>query len=93
MEHPEYNDAVYAEVVDTVYHKKKRVCCCCRRRKLELTRLIDKINKNTESILTRVNDNPGRFHEDTITRLISKRDDELKMYQEEMDIIDDCDND
>lgn len=87
MNDREDNGTIYAEVVSS-----KKICCCCRRRKLELTRLIDKINKNTESILMRVDANPGRFHEDTITRLISKRDDEIKIYKEEMDIINDCNN-
>ena len=84
-----------ANVIDStknndVYHKKPSICCCCRRRKLELTRLISEINKNSEGILSRVEANPGKFHRDTINRLISKRDYEIKLYQEEMDIINEC---
>ena len=84
-----------AKVIDStknnvVYHKKPSICCCCRRRKLELTRLISEINKNSEGILSRVEANPGKFHRDTINRLISKRDYEIKLYQEEMDIINEC---
>ena len=72
------------------YHKKPSICCCCMRRKLELTRLISEINKNSEGILSRIEANPGKFHRDTINRLISKRDYEIKLYQEEMDIINEC---
>ena len=84
-----------AKVIDStknnvVYHKKPSICCCCRRRKLELTRLISEINKNSEGILSRIEANPGKFHRDTIQRLISKREYEIKMYQEEMDIINEC---
>ena len=84
-----------AKVIDStknnvVYHKKPSICCCCRRRKLELTRLISEINKNSEGILSRVEANPGKFHRDTINRLISKREYEIKLYQEEMDIINEC---
>ena len=84
-----------AKVIDStknnvVYHKKRSICCCCRRRKLELTRLISEINKNSEGILSRVEANPGKFHRDTINRLISKREYEIKLYQEEMDIINEC---
>lgn len=75
---------------DGVFHKKPSICCCCRRRKLELTRLISEINKNSEGILSRIEANPGKFHRDTIHRLISKREYEIKMYQEEMDIINEC---
>ena len=86
---------IAAKVIDStknnvVYHKKPSICCCCRRRKLELTRLISEINKNSEGILSRVEANPGKFHRDTIHRLISKRDYEIKLYQEEMDIINEC---
>ena len=75
---------------DVVYDKTRSICCCCRRRKLELTRLISEINKNSEGILSRIEANPGKFHRDTIQRLISKREYEIKLYQEEMDIINEC---
>ena len=86
---------IAAKVIDStknnvVYHKKPSICCCCRRRKLELARLISEINKNSEGILSRIEANPGKFHRDTIHRLISKREYEIKLYQEEMDIRNEC---
>ena len=56
--HNEGETIIAAKVIDStknnvVYHKKPSICCCCRRRKLELTRLISEINKNSEGILSR----------------------------------------
>ena len=93
--HNEGETIIVAKVIDStknnvVYHKKPSICCCCRRRKLELARLSSEFNQSSEGILSRIEANPGKFHRDTIHRLISKREYEIKLYQEEMDIINEC---
>lgn len=84
------DNVLVGEIVKVSHHNKNALCCCCRRRKLELMRLIDRVKVNSKNILYMVKCNPGKFHEDTITQLITKRENELKIYMDELDIINDC---